>query len=75
VFNCFSKASGELQKSGLKPHGATGSFSKASWGVCTNFQEALEKPFVAPTALEQLLHTTVRGFREIYENSKAFGKG
>ncbi len=37
--------------------GATDGFSKAFWGVYTDFQETLEKQFVAPMLLyvEQLL--------------------
>jgi hypothetical protein len=31
--------------------GATDGFSKASWGVYTDFQEALEKQFIAPMQL------------------------
>jgi hypothetical protein len=34
--------------------GATASFSKASWGMYTDFQEAFKKLFVAPNALELL---------------------
>jgi hypothetical protein len=45
VLNCFSKATWELQTAVLKPHGATGHFSRATCD--TNLPEALEKPFAA----------------------------
>jgi hypothetical protein len=34
---------------------ATGGFSKVSWGVYTSFQEALEKPFLAPMRLKSAI--------------------
>jgi hypothetical protein len=58
---------------------ATNSCSKALWhlqqlfesrvgSVYTDFQKVFKKLFVAPhAASEQLLHTTVRSFREIYK--------
>jgi hypothetical protein len=55
--------------------GATDGFSKASWGVYTDFWEALEKQSVAPhAALEQLLALQQEGLGNICENSKAFCK-
>jgi hypothetical protein len=42
--------------------------------VYTDIQEALEKQFVAPMRLRTAVSTTARGFRKIFENSKAFWK-
>jgi hypothetical protein len=40
----FSKAAMELQMDVLKPHEATGSFSKASWGVQVDIR-SLQKSY------------------------------
>jgi hypothetical protein len=51
VFYCCSKTAWKLQNAILKSFGGSGGFSKASWGVKTEFQEALEKLFEAPLQL------------------------
>ncbi len=52
VFHCFSKVTWEIETAVLKPYmGATGGFSKAYWGVYTDFREILVKLFLAPMQL------------------------
>jgi hypothetical protein len=53
VFDLFPNVSWDLGTALLKL--TTGWFSKAFWKVYTDFQEALEKSFVAPM---QLLHSS-----------------
>ncbi len=46
--------------------GATGGFSKASWGVYTDFQEALEQQS-SHAALEQLLALQQEGLGKLWK--------
>jgi hypothetical protein len=56
--------------------GAKGGFSKALLKSINRFPGGIRRNICASqAALEQLLHTTVRGFREIREKCKAFCKG
>jgi hypothetical protein len=56
--------------------GAASGFCEASWEVYIGFYEALEKPLVASIRLKkQMLNTTARGFRAIYDDFKALLKG
>jgi hypothetical protein len=50
VFNCFSKATWELQTGFLELHGLQAAFLKPP-EECTDFQVALEKQFIAPMRL------------------------
>ncbi len=56
--------------------GATDGFSKGSWGVYTDFQEALEKQFVAPMRLyvEQLLALQQEGLGKSVKILKHFAR-
>ncbi len=54
--------------------GATDGLSKASWEVYTDFKEALEKQFVAPMHLEQLLALQQEGWGKSVKILKNFAR-
>jgi hypothetical protein len=70
----LSKADWELQTAVLKLYGSFKWLFQSLWGVYTDCQTVLEKLFVSHLALEQMLHTTSRGFRKICANSEHFAR-
>jgi hypothetical protein len=75
LLNCFYKAEWELQTADLKPPGSCRQLFKSLLRIAHKFTGSFGKTYCSShTALEQLLHTTARGFRKICENSKAFCK-